>query len=215
MPKNLIGKWIVDAPENIERCIIAFPGRGGSAESMMSLCRAIRLPDTLIICLQSRYFAWYASPNGANDQYDAVQSMKNAIKEITNTINKIKDFWGVSDNQIALLGHSAGSVVSIQTALNFNFRAVISLAGAILEPEKMPICAIDTQFLLQHDTNDDCFSWDERFVPMHDALKTNKYHTEICIDRGNGHDSFTNEVVDYVQSFLTEKFKITAESEES
>jgi predicted esterase len=208
---KIIGSWRVEIPNVTKRCIITLPGRSTPVKVMMDFCEAMELPDTMIVGLQSKYHAWYPAPNGINDQTNAVDGMKYVLTEINDTIARIKKTWKLRDGQICLLGHSAGAVMAIQSALSFNFKSVVSLAGAILVPEDMPECTIKTKFFIQNNTDDDCFEWHERFLPMQNALELKKYNTDYCIDAGMKHNSFTNQVLHKTREFICQTFSIKEE----
>lgn len=209
---HLISQILIEEPKHIDRCLIAIPGRGGSADIMQQFCKAVDLPDTMVVALEARYYAWYHQPNSPQDQDKAVSGLPAAINELSNLIMKIKNGWNLDDEQIILCGHSAGAVIAIQTAIHsmFNLKACISLAGAILVPNEVPKCSKNTKFLLQHNTNDDCFTWDERYLPMENALESNNYDIQKLIGDGS-HNSFTWRIASGAKDFLNQIFNLTSD----
>jgi predicted esterase len=85
--------------------------------------------------------------------------------------------------------------------LPYHFPAIISHAGAILEPSSVPPCKKDTPFLLIHNQNDDVFDWHERYLPMKYSLVNNGYHVK-CVEKECGnHKIYDDDVMEAV-SFL-------------
>jgi len=211
----LIPTMMVSEPNKCKRAIIALPGRGGDAEDMICFCDALDLPDTLLVALNTRKKEWYPQPNSPEDQKKAVNGLSYAMEEILGVVEKVKNGWNFTDQDITLLGHSAGGVMSIHTAIHspLNIQAVVSLAGAILEPTSVPPCAKDTSFVLQHNIHDECFKWHERYVPMEKSLKKQKYNIHRIIGDG-GHNSFTYSIANKLSDVLYQIYKIKRPSDE-
>jgi phospholipase/carboxylesterase len=175
----MIKKWHVIEPLHKRRgCVIALPGRGMSAELMEKFCYHTGLLDSLQVILEPHRFQWYPAPNGAQNQDEAVAGLKDAVLEINKRISKVQRAFHLRRNQIAIIGFSAGSVMALQVmaASQQPLAAIASFAGAILQPEEMPEAPHQTPILLRHAIDDDCFSWDERYLPMRDALKKKNYN---------------------------------------
>ena len=136
----------------------------------------------------SKYYAieWYPQPYSAMDQREAVAGLDYAKMQIERIINKVIEVYKVPRERIAILGFSAGAVMSLYTATQGeHLAAVISHAGAVLEPNEIPKNTNDTPILLIHGTNDSCFDWYERYVPMKNALIRRKYRVSAFEHSGS------------------------------
>lgn len=186
----MINRWIVTEPKGRRKgCIIGLPGRNIPADMMEKFCYHMQLPNTLSVCIEPHGLEWYPQPNGANDQADAVDGLQAAVKVLNSRISKIQRAFRLRRRQIALVGFSAGSVMAIQMAAHSEqpFAAIASLAGAILQPEKMPKAPNQTPILLRHAIDDDCFTWDERYLPMKNSLLEKGYNLYVSEKQSGGH----------------------------
>jgi predicted esterase len=100
--------------------------------------------------------------------------------------------------------------MAIQAAAwsNRPYGAVVAHAGAILEPLALPQAKHKTPFLVMHNENDDCFSWDERYLPMKLALVDKKYPVEFIENEVGGH-SVTNDELATAGRWLNNIFRDT------
>lgn len=194
----MIEKWAIKEPRGKRRgCLIALPGRGMPLESMWSIVERMELPDTLAVILEPTGLQWYPQPHGAYDQDDAVEGLKIAIAQLNKRITKIQRCFHLRRQQIALFGYSAGAVLAIQMAALAKqpFAAVVSMAGAILEPDEMPVATNQTPILLRHAIDDDCFSWEERYLPMKNSLLDRGYNLYASEKNRGGHGINLEDVI--------------------
>lgn len=198
---KIVSNWRIQETENVQRAIIALHGKGCDAELMEKFCQLMKIPNTLIVSLEAKNYSWYSSPKSSIDQEDAIKSIPYAINEIKDAINKIKMAWNLEDNQIIIVGHSQGAVLSLLLGIEYSFLAALILAGCVLEPEKILPCNTSTKFFLQHNNNDDCFNFYERYLPTQTALLDNNYCIDECIGDGD-HNSFTWDVMRESQKFI-------------
>jgi len=110
-----------------------------------------------------------------------------------------------------LVGFSAGAVMSIWLGAHSNkpFAGVISLAGAILEPTQLPKAKHKTPFLIQHNRDDDCFKWGERYLPMKRALLRQGYN--VNFKEGHGGHTLTFDEVSMTRRFCRNIFQYPEE----
>jgi predicted esterase len=136
------------------------------------------LSNTLIVGVTPYNFEWYPMPNGIGDQRRAVLGLKEAVETIDCILSEINRHFSVPAERTALVGFSAGAVMAIQAAahLPHKFPVVVAHAGAILEPEMLPVCRNKTPIYLFHNQDDSTFDWVERFLPMKNALITQGYN---------------------------------------
>lgn len=173
-----IEKPHITGDSNAKNCIVFLAGRGETAGPMAYSWKSFGWAETLFIALTPTYRAWYPMPHGEYDQDCAVAGVPAAIRLIESTLCRIRKRFPIPQERTALVGYSAGAVMAIQVAAHSSkpYAAVVSHAGAILDPESLPVCSCeDTGFLLTHYMDDWSFSWEERFLPMYDALLNNGY----------------------------------------
>lgn len=160
-------------------CVITLPGRGGTGKEMVEIYKESRLTKSLIVGVTPPNRQWYPLPNGVGDQRAAVSGLDDAIDNVFKTLSRVRHNFGITSRNTALVGFSAGAVVALQVAARSEhpFAAVLCHSGAILEPDKLPLCKHpSTKILLIHSMDDTCFYWDERYVPMKEALRAKGYN---------------------------------------
>jgi predicted esterase len=187
--------------------VIFFPGRGGKAQTLIDHYDMFAgLQHSLFLGIGPED-EWYPMPNGANDQSKAVQGLEGSILRLKHFIDILKLTYNFVPEQTALVGFSAGAVMALQLALNFdeNYAAVVCHSGAILQPQNVRTKTKDTTFFLLHSQDDDCFYWNERYVPMKNALSDNGYNTLKVERRSGGHHVFSDDI-SFVSKSLERKF---------
>ncbi len=191
--EKIIKEWVISPSSNTlnpSRCLVGLPGRANTAHMMIRLCNEMKLPDTLVVAMEPDGLAWYPQPYAADNQKAAVAGLAVARKSIEHAVQRIESGWGIDRSKIALVGYSAGAVMAIQVAAyaKKSYGAVASLCGAILEPSDLPQCKHpDTSFMLMHNQDDLCFDWQERYLPMKQALMKKKYKVNVLEEKYGGH----------------------------
>jgi phospholipase/carboxylesterase len=193
-------KWIVKEPLTTKPrkgCLIILPGRGVPGSLMLHFCREMELRRTLLVSLEPYRLAWYPMPNGANDQKRACMGLPYAVNAVEEGIKRVQAAFGVENRDMALVGFSAGSVVALQVAMRSEqeFAACVSLAGAILEPGKVEPAKNQTPLVLQHNADDECFKWYERYLPMRHALESNGYKVHRLERPFGNHTLYVNDAI--------------------
>jgi predicted esterase len=194
MSKRLYPRWcVLNSARNPDTCVLALPGRDQSGFHMAWCYDQEPLNNTLIVGITPEWFEWYPMPNGPHDQSNAVAGQKDGVRTIDQVLKQIERHFGVPAERTALVGFSAGAVMAIQAGatLPYKFAAVVSHAGAILEPDALPPCRDRTvPYFLFHNRDDGIFDWEERFLPMKEALRQNKYRVQT-IERPQGRHSMS------------------------
>lgn len=192
-----------------DKMILLLPGRGQPATDMLAryVNFASGLDDILLIALDP-IDEWYPAPNGSNDQENACWGLKVSVPQLENFVCEIEEDFNISRENIALAGFSAGAVMAIQVAAQTSrpYAAVVSHNGAILQPDLLPKSSVDTPFLLIHRKDDDCFYWDERFVPMKNAFQSQGYMTETHELESGGHFIHAEDI-ELAAKWILNKFK--------
>lgn len=177
----------VDKPKS---CVLCLPGRGLHAADLAEVWKKACLHETLIIGVTPKKYCWYPMPYAANDQTEAVQGLPIARKEIERVLSKITNDFSIPREKIAICGFSAGGVMANYVGIHSQspLAGVACFAGAILEPKKVPPCKNkSTPYLLTHACDDTSFDWEERYLPMRNALIRNKYPLYAAESSWGGH----------------------------
>lgn len=202
MKFNAVVKEVKDA----RSMVLLLPGRGQMPRDILSVYHAHSNLQSIFIAIKPEN-EWYPLPRGANDQTEAVFGISMLLPSFDRLIKKLESNYNLKRNKIALVGFSAGAVIAIQTAIHADepFAAVVSHAGAILDPDSIPVAEHNTPYLLIHSKDDSCFSWDERYLPMKNALEKQGYNIECKEHEDNGH-AVTAEDIEIASEFLSTQF---------
>lgn len=196
-----------------EECLSAavlLPGRGQPASNMMALYDRFAHVNEIKLLAVEPIDEWYPAPKGSNDQMEAVWGLKISVEEFNEFIANLEIELQLDRSKIALIGFSAGAVMALQAAAHSDrpYGAVVVHAGAILEPLALPQAKHPTPILVMHNENDDCFSWDERYLPMKLALVDKKYPVEFVENEVGGH-SVCDEDLETAGKWLNHIFRDT------
>lgn len=218
----MINKWIIVEPEPIAKvfskkpqsCLLVLPGRGIPGDAMEHFARHVGLWKTLTVVLEPQHFEWYPAPNGPDDQDDAVKGQIESLIELKQYLSKIQKLWEIPNEQTAIVGFSAGAVMALQLCAHSDtsFAGVVSLAGAILNPDTFLEAPNNTPILLQHNEDDDCFKWGERYLPMKQTLHDKGYNVQVHERDWGGHNLTLREAR-LTQQFLASKMGYTEQEE--
>jgi predicted esterase len=201
--KGVIGQINIVTPDHPTHAVLCLPGRGQSGHQFMQgLINHGQFENTLLMSFTPHNFAWYPMPRNAMDQDAAVNGLPAAVFSIQEELADIQAEHGIPDGNLAIIGFSAGAVMALQYLFESQkpLAAVVAHSGAIFQPLKVPEAKTKTPVVLFHNTNDDCFDWEERFLPMQRALVENNYNTFELIDDG-GHGMYVEDL-EQVEMFL-------------
>ena len=167
--------------------VILLTGRGGKAATLVRKFAPFLQYSRLIGVEPIE--EWYPMPNGANDQIYAVEGLEIAAPQLKSFLENIQSNFACQSHDLALVGFSAGAVMALQMVTNYTtkYAAVVAHSGAILCPDKVQNCINDTPIFLFHNMDDDCFAWDERYIPMKNALINKSYKTLFSEKPTGGH----------------------------
>jgi predicted esterase len=146
--------------------------------------------NALIIGITPVGRCWYPMPNGVGDQEAAIAGLEPARIAVEEVVKKIEEKYSIPKNRIVLVGYSAGAVVGLLTAAYSDkpFGCVVAHAGAVLDPDMIPVCQFpQSPILLTHSLDDLVFEWNERYVPMLETLQSNNYKVYTATDANSGH----------------------------
>jgi predicted esterase len=193
---------IEESNKDYKGTILLFSGRGNSAYDLLMLYKNNEKSDHYRLISIEPYSEWYPLPNGSGNQEEAVLGLRDTIPRLKNTINKLKENYDLNESNLFVAGFSAGAVVALQILLSTDevFGGVVCHNGAILdmsEPSKSNM----TPVLVFHCNDDDCFSWDERFIPMKEFLIENSFIVSF-IEKNEGGHYVDNEDIEQALNFF-------------
>lgn len=192
-------RWCVFPAKGIPTsCILVLPGRSQHGIELARAWLKTELEDTVIIAVTPNERQWYPQPYSSTDQDEAVAGLSIARDAIEEVLNKIEKEYDIPRNKIALVGFSAGGVMAINVAAHAEqeLAGAVCHAGAILEPENLPLCRFkEMPIVLTHCEDDDVFDWEERYLPMTDALDRTGYNTYLVENEWGGHGIDLNDIL--------------------
>lgn len=178
---------------NSKKLVILLTGRYQAAENFLSHYSEF---EANLVAIQPMTHEWYPMPNGIDDQSLAIEGIKNNLPELHKIVKKVIAHLEIPKSQTSIVGFSAGGVMALEL-LSHNklpFHSVVIHAGAILRIDNFPKAKNNTPILLLHKKDDDCFMWDERFVPMLNCLKNKEYNVSIATSEEGQHHIFPGDV---------------------
>jgi len=189
--------------------IVLLPGRGQPAKDILTRYHRYSTLDQFTLVAVEPVDEWYPAPNGAEDQMEAVWGLRLSVPQMDGFIAELEEEFEVDRSNVTLSGFSAGAVMAIQIAAHTDrpFNSVIAHNGAILAPEELPESIHPTKYLVLHNENDDCFSWEERYLPMKNALMERGYDLEVFENEVGGH-YIAPEDVEEVGLWLREQYDL-------
>ncbi len=131
---------ITDGPtvEAADLVLLLVHGRGGSAEDMLSLYRALGLATVAAIAPQAAGNSWY--PNSFLAALESNQPfLDSALARIESLVNGLIA-KGIASERIGLLGFSQGACLTLEFAARHprRYGAVIGLTGGLIGPAGTP-----------------------------------------------------------------------------
>jgi len=204
---------IYECEGDLEYCILCLPGRGGDGDTIADFyAHCSGLDKCVFVGITPEGYCWYPLPRNPDDQAAAVAGIPRARGAIEEAVTIIGGKYNIPKSKTAIVGFSAGGVMAIETAAHSvePFAAVVAHAGAILDPKSLPKSRHPTPVVLIHAKDDDCFAWDERFLPMRDALLLQGYDT-FSLEHDLGGHRITEYDVRQAGLFLSGWFEIENE----
>jgi predicted esterase len=122
------------APDKADATLVLVHGRGGSAESMLSLYERFELPTLAALAPQAANNTWdpqsFLAPLEANQPF-----LDLALRRLNSIVSDLLSH-GVPSDRIALLGFSQGACLSLEFAARHprHYGAVIGLTGGLIGP---------------------------------------------------------------------------------
>lgn len=178
-----------DKYSNCLGSVFLLTGRGQSAEDILTKYHSFSILNEFALISIQPIDEWYPMPQGVDHQIEAVTGLKQSVSRLEDFIEKIEENLKIDRSTITLVGFSAGAVMAIQVAAQTKrpFKCVVSHNGAILEPKELPHSTHSTKYLTIHNKDDDCFSWEERYLPMKQALLNKNYDLKSLENDVGGH----------------------------
>jgi predicted esterase len=169
--------------------VVALTGRGVSAGNMLGFIMEMGLDESVVVSMEPINREWYPLPNGAEDQQSAINGVNSNFLIVQERISSLMTMFNLPINLVSLVGYSAGGVMALKLMEQSknNYGSVSCVAGTILDPENLSLAQNDTPVLLKHNRDDECFSWEERYVPTREALYKQGYNLFVEEKPYGGH----------------------------
>lgn len=191
MNSPLIQSCYIYFEEDPEYAVFCIPGRYQNgqefARAYYSHCDIRR---SVFVGPTPEGLAWYPAPQSPTNQEKAVRGMARARRALEAMQKAVETRFGIGKERTILVGFSAGGVMAIDVAAHSDdpYLGVVCHHGAILDPNRLPECKHPQMpILLTHNQDDDCFKWDERYIPMKRALVRKKYRLYVKERETGGH----------------------------
>ncbi len=169
------------------KIVVVLAGRGDTAARMSVLYASQPiLAKTMMVGLQPEE-EWYPSPRGPQHQKAAVMGVRKNVGALNQYLSDLAVQHKVTCSDIALSGFSAGAVMALYAAAvsPWPYAGVVCHSGCVLDPETLPDKRHDVPIYMYHAKDDNCFGWEERYVPSKDALAKKGYNL-ACKERETG-----------------------------
>jgi len=118
--------------------LILVHGRGGNAEGMLQLARALDRDDVAYLAPQAAGNTWYPfsflAPLERNEPY-----LGSALGKLASVVEGVLDA-GIPAEKVLLLGFSQGACLTLEFAARYprRYGAVIGLTGGVIGPDGTP-----------------------------------------------------------------------------
>lgn len=181
----------------IRGAVVLLPGRSGHGYSLLrTYTEAFDFRGVGLFSVTppiSR--GWYPPPNGPLDQTLAVRGLDSAAKTLDRVLDAIERDHDIPRDKVVVAGFSMGGVTAVHWATRaLRPAAVICHSGAVLEPHRVPMAGHDRPIVLNHAQDDDCFGWEERYLPMRHALSKNNYNVWLAERESGNHHVYHSDV---------------------
>lgn len=201
-------KWCVANRDMEHTCVLMLAGRSHQNNLLPSIYWHDGLRQHMIIGVQTQCYAWYPLPKGEYDSRAAINGIPNAVHNVLKVVSKIEDTYNIPREKIVVLGFSAGGVMAIQVGAHSErpFAGIVCQSGAILDPFDLPESPHpEMPVLLTHSQDDDTFDWEERYIPMKEALIEKNYNLSAS-ENPWGYHSITTLDIAITKLFLDRCF---------
>ena len=82
------------------------------------------------------------------------------------------------------------AVVALSVWLSVSYGALVAHNGCALDVKSIPVAKKPMSCLLFNNRDDNCFAWEERYLPTRNTLISNGYNV-TCVERSSGGHGIT------------------------
>lgn len=182
--------------------IFLFVGRGQLPENLLSLYEKNKsISSKYNIHVISPESEWYPKPSGVTNQSHSLAKLKATEANVSKMIQEICDRDGLKQSECILSGFSSGAVLAFSLWMNGHYETMISHSGCILDVKDVKGNKGHKECLLIHNRDDDCFTWEERYMPTKSSLVSGGYDVST-VERCFGGHTMSSMDVAYVAAYL-------------
>lgn len=190
----MIKEVYVNTDENVlfDKCIVFLAGRSQQGKLLADIYKTTgEWTNTVVFGVTPQDYYWYPMPAGVDDQWDAIEGLPEARRAIEKVLSWITTTTAIPRCKTILVGFSAGGVMALEVGCKSNesFKALVCHSGAILNLNSLPFCQHSNMpVLLTHSLDDDCFEWQDRYLPMKKTLVDQGYNVHVIEREFGGHE---------------------------
>ena len=175
--------------KNPKIALYMLPGRDTPGLVMHMLADMINVKDVMYVVIEPTDLRWYKAPNGPNDQQETVWGIREMKSILAEKIGKISGKISIPVEKSLIIGHSAGGVMAFEThqEMNQSFMGVAILSGAIIDLVSVKTAISKSPIMLKHCVDDECFKYEERYLPMKHSLHQHGYVVNPVEFQTGGH----------------------------
>jgi phospholipase/carboxylesterase len=125
-------------PDKAKKALIMIHGRGGTADSILSLVPHLHLTDYAILAPQANGNTWYPFGFMASDEGNK-SSLGDSLKIIDSVLSEVRQA-GILPENIFLLGFSQGACLSLEFAARSaqKFGGIVAFTGGLIGEQLRP-----------------------------------------------------------------------------
>ena len=134
-------------------------------------------------------------------QSQSLQRLRKTSSVVSKMIGDMCERDGIEISEAVLVGYSSGAVLAFSLWLEGDHETMVSHNGCVLDVGDIPKNSKNKECLLIHNRDDDCFAWEERYLPTRNTLVASGYDVTTVEGSFGGH-SMTPRDVAFVSTYL-------------
>ncbi|MDR3155785.1 MAG: dienelactone hydrolase family protein [Holosporaceae bacterium] len=194
-----MGEFFIRTKGKSERSIFFFHGYGADKENLVPagifISKHVPNADVIVVdgvelCDKEMGYRWFSYDKsnraGESEEERARTNYLQNFSKIESSINDIMVKRNIHYENVVMMGFSQGASVSLDMGLRKGVLAIVSFAGALVDPDVEIFAPQRTKVMLAHGTYDNVvpFSY---MKSTKNILQNNGVHVECIVEEGQGH----------------------------